>query len=234
MALHKYLQVSLCHGLIVKILPTAMRRVKHLSYFEFMKYKPYLTIEGNLWYLWSVCWIKSIIMWLNSFVYNIIIDLKDICNIFPDYISVLFFTGIKAIMLDPVTMELSCKIWVTLSSNSPQQNTIIDCRSCEYISSSNSIYNSYLTVCVQLAHFSSRWLKGYIYSSCYCHHQIGSIHLSHCYHIFQWLCAWDVCYIIYRMLTIFACYVLTFMFGMLFLLLTTSLGCFCPRILLFE
>ena len=37
-----------------------------------------------------------------------------------------------------------------------------------------------------------------------------------------------------RMLTIFACYVLTFMFGMLFLLLTTSLGCFCPRILLFE
>ena len=26
----------------------------------------------------------------------------------------------------------------------------------------------------------------------------------------------------------------TFMFGMLFLFLTTSLGCFCPRILLFE
>ena len=42
------------------------------------------------------------------------------------------------------------------------------------------------------------------------------------------------CIILYRMLTIFACYVLTFMFGMLFLLLTTSLGCFCPRILLFE
>ena len=27
-----------------------------------------------------------------------------------------------------------------------------------------------------------RWLKGYIYSSCYYRHQIGSIHLSHCYH----------------------------------------------------
>ena len=31
--------------------------------------------------------------------------------------------------------------------------------------------------------FQYRWLKGYIYSSCYYHHQIGSIHLSHCYHI---------------------------------------------------
>ena len=41
-----------------------------------------------------------------------------------------------------------------------------------------------------------RWLKGYIYSSCYYHHQIGRIHLSHCFHIFPWLCAWDVCYII--------------------------------------
>ena len=28
-------------------------------------------------------------------------------------------------------------------------------------------------------------------------HQIGSIHLSHCFHIFPWLCAWDVCYIIF-------------------------------------
>ena len=43
----------------------------------------------------------------------------------------------------------------------------------------------------------SRWLKGYIYSSCYYHHQIGSIHLSHFYHIFPLLCAWDVCYIIF-------------------------------------
>ena len=34
------------------------------------------------------------------------------------------------------------------------------------------------------------------YSSCYYHHQIGSINLSH-YHIFPWLCAWDVCYIIF-------------------------------------
>ena len=44
--------------------------------------------------------------------------------------------------------------------------------------------------------FQYRWLKGYIYSSCYYHHQIGSIHLSHCY-IFPWLCAWDVWYIIF-------------------------------------
>ena len=44
--------------------------------------------------------------------------------------------------------------------------------------------------------FEYRWLKGYIYSSCYHHHQIGSIHLSHCFHIFLWLCAWDVCDII--------------------------------------
>ena len=43
--------------------------------------------------------------------------------------------------------------------------------------------------------FQYRWLKGYIYSSC-CH-QIGSIHLSHCSHIFSWLCVWDVCYIIF-------------------------------------
>ena len=35
------------------------------------------------------------------------------------------------------------------------------------------------------------------YSSCYYHNQIGSIHLSHCYNIFPWLCAWDVCYIIF-------------------------------------
>ena len=41
-----------------------------------------------------------------------------------------------------------------------------------------------------------RWLKG-IYSWCYYHHQMGSIHLSHCYHIFPWLCAWYVCYIIF-------------------------------------
>ena len=32
--------------------------------------------------------------------------------------------------------------------------------------------------------FQYRWLNGYIYSSCYYHNQIGSIHLSHCYHIF--------------------------------------------------
>ena len=45
--------------------------------------------------------------------------------------------------------------------------------------------------------FQYRWLKGYIYSSYYHHHQIGSIQLSHCYHIFPWLCVWDVCHIIF-------------------------------------
>ena len=45
--------------------------------------------------------------------------------------------------------------------------------------------------------FQYRWLKGYIYSSCYYHHQIRSIHLSHWYLIFPWLCAWDVCNIIF-------------------------------------
>ena len=33
--------------------------------------------------------------------------------------------------------------------------------------------------------FQYRWLKGYIYGSRYYHHQIGSSHLSHCYHIFR-------------------------------------------------
>ena len=31
----------------------------------------------------------------------------------------------------------------------------------------------------------------------YYHHQIGSIHLSHCCHIFPWLCVWDGCTIIF-------------------------------------
>ena len=43
--------------------------------------------------------------------------------------------------------------------------------------------------------FHFRWLRGYIYSSCYYHHQIESTNLIH-YHIFLWLCAWDVSYII--------------------------------------
>ena len=33
--------------------------------------------------------------------------------------------------------------------------------------------------------FQFRWLKGYIYSSCYYHHKIGSINLTHCFHIFS-------------------------------------------------
>ena len=45
--------------------------------------------------------------------------------------------------------------------------------------------------------FQYKRLKGFIYSSCYYHYQIGSIHLSHCYPIFPWLCVWDVCCIIF-------------------------------------
>ena len=41
--------------------------------------------------------------------------------------------------------------------------------------------------------FEFRWLKGYIYNPSYYHHQIGSIHLSHCCHIFPWLRFWDGC-----------------------------------------
>ena len=45
--------------------------------------------------------------------------------------------------------------------------------------------------------FQFRWLKECIYyRPCY-HHQIGSINLTHCYHIFPGLCAWDVRYIIF-------------------------------------
>ena len=36
--------------------------------------------------------------------------------------------------------------------------------------------------------FQLRLLKGNIHSSCY--------NVTHCYHIFPWLCAWYVCYII--------------------------------------
>ena len=45
--------------------------------------------------------------------------------------------------------------------------------------------------------FPIRWLRGYIHSSCYYHHQIGSINLTHSYPIFPWLCAWEVCCIIF-------------------------------------
>ena len=57
-------------------------------------------------------------------------------------------------------------------------------------------YNMWGCMC-SVGPFQYRWLKGYIYSSCYYHHQIGSIHLSHCYHIFPWSCAWDICYTIF-------------------------------------
>ena len=45
--------------------------------------------------------------------------------------------------------------------------------------------------------FEFRWLKGYIHYPSYYHHQIGSIHLSHCCHIFPWSCVWDGCSIIF-------------------------------------
>ena len=45
--------------------------------------------------------------------------------------------------------------------------------------------------------FQFRWLKGYIHSSYYYHHQLGSINLTHSYHICPWLGAWDVCYFIF-------------------------------------
>ena len=38
-------------------------------------------------------------------------------------------------------------------------------------------YNIWDCIC-STGPFQYRWLKGYIYSSCYYHHQIGSIHLS--------------------------------------------------------
>ena len=44
--------------------------------------------------------------------------------------------------------------------------------------------------------FQLMWLTGYIHNSCYYHHQIGSISLTH-YHIFPWLCAWGVCHFIF-------------------------------------
>ena len=57
-------------------------------------------------------------------------------------------------------------------------------------------YNTWGCMC-STGPFQFRWLKGYIYSSCYYHHQIGNTNLTHCYHIFPWLCVWDVCYIIF-------------------------------------
>ena len=45
--------------------------------------------------------------------------------------------------------------------------------------------------------FEFRWLKEYIHNPSYYHDQIGNIHLSHCCHIFPWLCVWDGCTIIF-------------------------------------
>ena len=52
--------------------------------------------------------------------------------------------------------------------------------------------------------FEFRRLKEYIHNPSSYHHQIGSIHLSHCCHIFPWLCVWDGCTIIFcRLLHIY-------------------------------
>ena len=45
----------------------------------------------------------------------------------------------------------------------------------------NTIWGCMCSTC----QFQFRSLKGYIYSLCYYHHQIGSIHISHCYNIFR-------------------------------------------------
>ena len=57
-------------------------------------------------------------------------------------------------------------------------------------------YNIWGCMC-STSPFQFRRSKGNIYTSYHYHHQIGSIHLSHCYHIFPWFCAWDGCYIIF-------------------------------------
>ena len=74
--------------------------------------------------------------------------------------------------------------------------------------------------------FEFRLLKRYIHNPYYYHHQIGSIHLSHCCHIFPWLCVWDGC------TTIF-CHLLHIYLGntgTLFQLLMFSLLMFSPGI----
>ena len=44
----------------------------------------------------------------------------------------------------------------------------------------------YIYVCMcSTDPFQFRWLKGYTYSTCYYHNQIGSINLTHCCHIFR-------------------------------------------------
>ena len=50
-------------------------------------------------------------------------------------------------------------------------------------------FHYYICGCIcSVGPFQFRWLKGNIYSSCYNHHQIGSINLTRCNHIFPWLC----------------------------------------------
>ena len=44
--------------------------------------------------------------------------------------------------------------------------------------------------------FKFRWSRRYIQNSSYYLHQIGSINISHCCHIFPWLCVWSCCTII--------------------------------------
>ena len=71
--------------------------------------------------------------------------------------------------------------------------------------------------------FEFRWLKEYIHNPFYYHHQIGSLHLSHCCHIFPWLCVWDGCTIIFWHLL----HIYPGNTGTLFPLLMFSLWYFC-------
>ena len=71
-----------------------------------------------------------------------------------------------------------------------------------------------------------RWLKGYINSSRY-NHQFGSIILTHCFYIFPWICAGDVCYIIFCHLL----HIHSRKTGILFSLLLCSLWCIIGYVL---
>ena len=73
--------------------------------------------------------------------------------------------------------------------------------------------------CVQVTHANLGDRRNN-HNSFYYHHQIGSINLTHCFHIFPWLCVWDC--------TVIFCHSLLLhsgITGVLFLLLLCSLWC---------
>ena len=98
--------------------------------------------------------------------------------------------------------------WYKLTHNTPKHfqtchkinNSVVSYKTVE--DQQNSYYNLLPSIVIQYMGLkvfnwpiSTKVIERINYSSCY-HHQIGSINLSH-YHIFPWLCAWDVCYIIF-------------------------------------